>query len=431
MRRNWSAGSVGRALFLIVMPLCWATSALADYRLSSGDVLEVTVFRVPELSREATVDLEGRIAFPPLGLVDVEGADLAEVASTIRSLLARGDILTDAQVTVSLVTARPVYVSGDVASPGAYPFRASLSVRRAVALAGGLGRLRGQSLDEVATLRGEQRVLVTELVQERARLARALAELDDSSTMDAPEPGSSPAATALAEILDLEERLLASNIEEASAEREYLERAVRLGAARLETLARQADYQQRLIEQQMAELDRFRDIESRGLVSQARVTEEQRFLEMQQERAQSTDSEIAAVRQQQAEAQHALDRFDGRRRGALEAELREALVTILTLQARLQGVEERLGQLGVADTDFVEITIYRIVDGEEVAIVADHATLLEPGDLVEVDLALTSARGGAERLLPYGGAAMEEAPSSDGARVGDRAAVGNARSGQQ
>ena len=141
---------------------------------------------MPELDRQAVVDADGKIAFPPLGLVDVEGATTEEMSTRIRDMLAEQEILSDAKVTVALAAARPVFVGGDVSSPGSYPYQADLSVRRAIALAGGLGISRARGLEELASLRSERDVLAAELLRERARAARLAAEIagEDALRMD-------------------------------------------------------------------------------------------------------------------------------------------------------------------------------------------------------------------------------------------------------
>lgn len=113
------------------------SQARADYVLASGDVVRIEVYNVPDLQKDVTIDVDGYVAFGPLGLVDAKGLTLAELASHVRTSLTEQEILTGAQVTVGLISARPVYVGGDVTAPGAYPYRSGLTVRQAIALAGG------------------------------------------------------------------------------------------------------------------------------------------------------------------------------------------------------------------------------------------------------------------------------------------------------
>jgi len=148
-----------RCLTLAVAGLVVSTiAAAADYRVSSGDVLDITIFRVPDLSRQLTVDVTGQVAFPPIGEIKVDDATLEEIGIRIRAALQEQGILTDAQVTVGLVATRPVIVGGDVATPGAVPFHAGLTVRRAIAMAGGVGMSRTRGMEDIAELRSQRDV---------------------------------------------------------------------------------------------------------------------------------------------------------------------------------------------------------------------------------------------------------------------------------
>ena len=125
--------AVATALLLFAGP----TAARADYLLGSGDVLEVSVFGVADFNRKAVVNVDGNVSLPFLGEVPASGRSITELRKSITSaLLADGTILKPV-VTVELVEHRPFYITGDVSHPGALPYRPGLTVRRAIALAGG------------------------------------------------------------------------------------------------------------------------------------------------------------------------------------------------------------------------------------------------------------------------------------------------------
>lgn len=107
------------------------------YRLSHGDRISVQVFGEPELSSEYAVGSNGRLSFPLIGEVPVAGLTAIEVGSTL-TLALRGDYLIDPKVTVTVVRYRPVYINGQVKSPGAMVFEPGLTVRQAITLAGGM-----------------------------------------------------------------------------------------------------------------------------------------------------------------------------------------------------------------------------------------------------------------------------------------------------
>lgn len=365
--------------------------ARADYLVASGDVLDVTVFRVPELSHEVRVDVDGKIAFPPLGRVDVTGQTVDAVAALLRDALAQGQILSEPRVTVALAETRPLFIGGDVATPGAYPYQVGLTVRRALALAGGLGFSRTRGAEEAATLRRERDAATIDLLRQRARLERVTAELDGAESFEPAVPAEGVAKAARAEILALEARRFASDRAETEAEKAHLARDADLARARIGALADERELQRRLAERQTDEIARIRDIQARGLVSQARVTEEQRVLDSVQERAAANETEMAAAREGLETATHALDRFDDRWRAALEAEKQEALLAIETGATGLRAIERRLAELGVSDLGRIRIAVYRAGDTDPAGTPADYGTELAPGDTLEITLEMDGA----------------------------------------
>ncbi len=376
--------------FLWAALLCIAMPAGAEeYRLSEGDEIEVSVFRVPELDQTAVLDVDGRVAVPPLGPVEAAGATVDELAARIRDGLIEDLSLGDVQVTVALVAASPIFVGGDVASPGAYPSVGHLTVRRAVALAGGVGILRGTQAEEVPRLRGELRTALLGLERDRATLARISAEIAGRETLaNAPAPGGAPGRDAPAQdgvpVMQLEALQLVANIAEARAAKTHLARRVALAVSRLERLHDQLEIQVAMMSRQLEQVQRIDETVNRGLGLQSRANDERRSYDGMQERLSDTDARIAEAEAALADARYEVERFDDRRRALLRADLQTTGLEVRTAQARVDALGEQLAQLGVSDRQGLDITVYRIVDGVEEAVPATEDTPLKPGDMVEV-----------------------------------------------
>lgn len=109
--------------------------------LAEGDAFELRVYQEEAMSGEYTVTGAGEIQFPLVGRVVVKDRDCDAIAADIASRLADGYIVNPV-VTCRLIAlnSQKVVVSGEVESPGLYPFRANLSLVEAIALAGGLGQ---------------------------------------------------------------------------------------------------------------------------------------------------------------------------------------------------------------------------------------------------------------------------------------------------
>jgi protein involved in polysaccharide export with SLBB domain len=122
--------------------------------LGEGDVIEVKVFREPDLGGVYQVTREG-LEFPLIGQVAVMGKEAFEVGEEIRKRLADG-FLKQPQVTVLIKehNSRKIHVLGQVSKPGSFIFESGMSVIQAVTNAGGFNPLAATN-----------RVLVTRVIE--------------------------------------------------------------------------------------------------------------------------------------------------------------------------------------------------------------------------------------------------------------------------
>lgn len=111
-------------------------SAHGRYPLDTGDKLRVFVYGQPNLSRIYTVDQQGSISVPLIGMVKARGATTVGLERTIRARLG-AQFVKDPQVTVDISQNRPFFILGEVRAAGQYPYVSGLTVQSAVAVAGG------------------------------------------------------------------------------------------------------------------------------------------------------------------------------------------------------------------------------------------------------------------------------------------------------
>jgi protein involved in polysaccharide export with SLBB domain len=118
-----------------------AAAALAQptdsvYRLGPGDRIIIKVFGEEDLNMDIRLNDTGRLNYPFLGELVVQGLTLAELEQLITRGL-RGSYLRDPTVTVLIAEYRPFFVNGEVQKPGAFPYQPKLTVEQAIALGGG------------------------------------------------------------------------------------------------------------------------------------------------------------------------------------------------------------------------------------------------------------------------------------------------------
>lgn len=112
---------------------------ISAYRLGPGDKVKVTVFGQEKESGTFDIDGSGNMAYPLLGNVPAQGLTPSELQERLRAELDRRFIVNP-RVTIEVQNYRPFYIYGEVQKSGSYPFVAGLTVRRAVAIAGGYTR---------------------------------------------------------------------------------------------------------------------------------------------------------------------------------------------------------------------------------------------------------------------------------------------------
>ena len=126
-------------------------SADARYNVQPGDLLQVSVWREPDLTREVRVSPDGWITYPLVGEMKVEGQTVDTVRAELETKLGRFVNQAVVDVSVKEPDGNRVYVLGKVNRPGAYPFSKSIDVVQALTLAGGTSKF--ASIDDIKILR--------------------------------------------------------------------------------------------------------------------------------------------------------------------------------------------------------------------------------------------------------------------------------------
>jgi polysaccharide export outer membrane protein len=110
----------------------------ADFVIGPEDGLGVLFWHEPEMSGDVVVRPDGLITLPLIG--DIRAAGLKPEALREEIQKAASRYLTEANVMVVVrqINSRRVFITGEVAKPGAYPLTGPRTVMQLIALAGGL-----------------------------------------------------------------------------------------------------------------------------------------------------------------------------------------------------------------------------------------------------------------------------------------------------
>jgi polysaccharide export outer membrane protein len=108
-----------------------------NYIIGAQDVLDISVWKEPEVSRVVPVRPDGKISLPLLNDVQAAGLTPAALAAQITESLKK--YVTNPQVTVIITTinSQRIYLLGEVTRPGAFPMIPGMTVLQAVSSGGG------------------------------------------------------------------------------------------------------------------------------------------------------------------------------------------------------------------------------------------------------------------------------------------------------
>jgi len=124
-----------------------------EYVIGAGDVLHVFIWKEPDLTRNVTVRLDGRITVPLIGDLTAAGRSPASLAAEIRAALGRFISSPNVTVEVNQTSSAQFYVLGQVLKPGQFPMSGRVTVLQALALAGGFKEF--AKTEEIVVVRHE------------------------------------------------------------------------------------------------------------------------------------------------------------------------------------------------------------------------------------------------------------------------------------
>lgn len=382
-------------------------AALAQYLVAPGDTLEISIVSLPELRQRAQVNLEGQVSYPLLGSMSVAGLSLAEIQSKLKNELTNKSVrnrspdgtervvyIYPEEVSVVIAEYRPIYVNGDVSKPGELPYRPRMTVRQAVALAGGIDVLRFRTRDpnlEEVDLRAERDVLRTDFIQQQILVARLEAELSGQTEFAVGEDQGS--GDPVFDLQKAQGEHLKLAISDHNQEMKSLARALEQTQSQAGTLGRLQEQLTQSYQQQATEVARLRSSFERGLASVARIAEEQRALAFASERLLQTEAQLTLVKKDEEEQRRQLQKTEDQRRLKLMGDLQEARKKLSDTRMKVQAVDDKLVYVGSLRSRLTSdvnskprFQIFRKGSNSWEGRDVNEDVELVPGDVIEVTL---------------------------------------------
>lgn len=386
------------------MAVAPASVASQDAVVSADDSVSVRVLSWDQVEGEAIdwsalsgtyrVRSDGQLDLPLIEPLEAGGRTTAAIGNDISAALAAELALSEPpDATVTLEGYRRVIVGGLVETPGEVDFTSGMTVRHAIALAGGRQEtlLRGTgAYRQMVNAQGSLRLLLLEERRLRARLARLRAERRGADDITPPDELSGPMAQHL---LNEQAEIMQRRSDRTASERAALQNRITLLESEIEALERRSVALDRQLELAQEARQSVVSLADEGLAVNTRVLNSERTLALVQNQVLETSTAILRARLDLGSTERELSELQFERSS-------EVIEEMLATEARLAEVEQRIATTTqLVDIDGMRIATimsedpgagprpepaYRIyrADGREIS--AEPDTPLEPGDLVEL-----------------------------------------------
>lgn len=408
-----AAAVAARMLGGLALTLLLVSSASAEeYRLGVMDKLRIRVaeWQTAEgairdwsaVSGDYSIGADGALSLPFIGQLPADGRTAGELSVEIGKKMQVLFGLKDLpSASVEIAEYRPVYLSGEVQTPGAYPYAPGLTVLKAVSFGGGLRRADpGQRFArDFLRSEGEAAVYVAERNRLLIRRARIAAEMSGAKDIAMPkELGTSDEARA---ILESEKALMASREKRLRLQLTALADLKSLLDNEIGSLGKKSETQTRQLELVQGDLSKMDVLAEKGLaISSRRLALEQRTADLQ---AALLDIDTASLKAKQDINKASQDETNLQNDwdSQLAQELQNTEQELDTLALKLGTSRDLMSEALMQSADAANLkgglsaanigySILRTVKGKTEQIRATETTPVLPGDVVKVDVNLAT-----------------------------------------
>lgn len=367
------------ALALIIAP------ASAQYQLSIGDTVHVSVYGQKELERRAIVDGNGKIWVPSVGHVQAAGRTLKELHDSLSAVLTTNESIRVRDINVDVVGFHPFYIYGKVTNPGAYPYQIGLTVRHAIALAGGFERSPPEQRDKLEGL-------WSQYMHQHARADRLKAELEGRDRVGwTPPPNSRILPEVARRIGALEEKQFEARVASVERKTRDLDQAINLIQTEIDQLELQARNEEAQAKVMSDTLSMLESLKERRIVPLARVYSYESTYYGYRFRQESTKVQLVRARQKKHEKVSDREQMKLSRHAKLTGELQGAAMEMDRLRSQMFAAANLPNSNAVIERLCVArgkggIIIHRKKKGQSIRRPARQHSEVRPGDVIEVNI---------------------------------------------
>lgn len=396
------------------LALSLTVPAMADeYRLGSQDKLNIRIaewqtvegtFRDwAAVNGEYSVGPAGNLSVPFVGELPAAGKTTSEVAAAISVALQRKLALSDKpEASVEMVQFRPFYISGEIQTPGQFPYVPELTVLKAVSIAGGIRRNADygpQIGKDLVTAKGNFDIYDDQRVRLIVKRARIDADLAGKASFDVPkEVEGDPRLPAI--VAD-EMQILTADQKALKLKLQALDELKGVLQAEIEALQKKIVNQQRQVDLAKQQLESISPLVQKGLVVNTRVlSSEQSVANLQ---GQILDYETAILTAKQSISKASQDAIDAQNtlnsnlassRQQVEADLNEAALRVGMQKGLIAQASDPATTAAITSGEEPTLlySLVRVADGKTSEIKAKEDTPVLPGDVIKVKLAPTASQ---------------------------------------
>lgn len=373
------------------------TAQPQQYKITSGDVLSVSVYGDPNLTGFFPVSTDGTIGYPLLGNIEVVNKTTTEIGDAISTSLR--EHIPNLSVAVSVKEYAPVFIVGDIQNPGKYEFRPGMIALEVFALGGGL-RQADRALDasgvQLVTAQQEYDDTALQLLSQDIKRVRLEAEINGKPfeyDANATGTGVRDAAT-VQSIIAAERSLFDLRLSTMESDRRNMEAQRDNYQEEIEMLEKSTALRNDQFNLVQLDVNASQGLVNRGAASESALRDRKRDLLAMNQQLLESGSFLARARQNKNEVERRIRELDDKRKNEAAVELRNITLDMLRLKKKMSAIVQTMAEIGAAaqrvssleQTVKTTFSVVRMVDGNYQEMPLEEHAEVKAGDIIRVQL---------------------------------------------